>query len=48
MKDQSKAVRKVIDKIRKLNTWQRHLVLSWLNDWDYYRLEEAREFNESE
>jgi hypothetical protein len=43
-----KPVRKVLDKIRKLNTWQRHMVLSWLNDWNYYQSEEARELNEDE
>ena len=46
MRDQSKPVRKVLDKIRKLNTWQRHMVLSWLNDWNYYQSEAAREEEE--
>tara|TARA_R100000773_G_scaffold39312_1_gene34755 strand:+ start:497 stop:628 length:132 start_codon:yes stop_codon:yes gene_type:complete len=40
-RDNSKPVRKVINKLRKMNYWQRILVMDWLNDWySYYQEEE--------
>ena len=43
MRDQSKPVRKVINKLRKMNYWQRILVRDWLNDWYSYEIQRQEE-----
>jgi len=39
MNDGSKAVRKTLKTIRKMNYWQRILVMDWLKDWYAYETE---------
>ena len=39
----SKEVRKVLDRLRKMTPWQRIIVRSWLNDWFYYQKQQDRE-----
>ena len=39
MRDQSKPVRKTLNKIRKMNYWQRILIMDWLKDWYAYEKE---------
>jgi len=43
MRDQSKPVRKVISKLRKMNYWQRILVMDWLKDWYTFEMERSEE-----
>ena len=43
MRDQSKPVRKTLNKIRKMNYWQRILIMDWLKDWYAYEKEVREE-----
>ena len=43
MRDQSKPVRKVISKLRKMNYWQRILVMDWLKDWYRFEMERSED-----
>ena len=42
MRKEAKQVRKVLDRLRSMNYWQRIMVMNWLKDW-YEHLEEASE-----
>ena len=47
-----KPVRRVLDRLRKMNYWQRIIVMDWLNGWysDYKEQEElnAQEYEDDE
>ena len=39
----SKNVRKVLDKLRKMTRYERIIIRSWLNDWYYYQKQQEDE-----
>jgi hypothetical protein len=43
MRDESKPVRKILKQVRKMNYWQRIMVMDWLKDWYAYEKEQEEE-----